>query len=285
MLINSLIRYPGSKAKLHKAISSVLPESAQMPLMMHKLDCYCEPFLGSGVIAWTVLGSIGKYRNQSIKVILGDRDLYIARLWQVVRDEPVELNDMIRNATPEVSDFEKFRSLDGAENVDARVSALRKIMLHQLSWSGLGFKAGSVLGGKNQRSEFNYLCRWNPSKLTDKVANIHGIMNRFSNLEIYHSDFEDTLSQVPASGLAYLDPPYYKQGKALYRYHMEDADHVRLANVLQRARYRFVLSYDDHPRIRELYSWAKIDSFEMTPTIQETKTPRRKNNELLITNP
>jgi hypothetical protein len=61
------------------------------------------------------------------------------------------------------------------------------------------------------------------------------------------------------------------------------ADHVRLAEALRGAPFFWVLSYDDHPRIRELYSWASIDSFEMKPTIATvSEKGRRKNREILI---
>lgn len=283
MGINSLIRYPGSKAKLYKIIHSVLPDHAALPLQMYKLGCYCEPFIGSGAIAWNVLNTISEHTGTT-RVLLGDFDPYIARLWQVIRDTPGDLIDMVESRTPDVHDFERFKKLDGSLNTDVLVSAYRKLVLHQTSWSGLGAMAGSVLGGKSQRSEYNHLCRWNPVRIVSRIKSIHSIMSGFGKLDILHADFAETLSLVPANGLAYLDPPYYQQGEALYKHNLSDDDHVRLAAVLKAARYRFVLSYDDHQRIRELYEWATITPFLMTPTIQETKKPRRKNQELLITN-
>src|SRR5207249_2147462 len=85
-------------------------------------------------------------------------------------------------------------------------------------------------------------------------------------------------------GFVYLDPPYYARGGSLYKYAFTDADHRRLAVALHAARYRWALSYDDHPRVRQLYAWAEVTGFEMTPTVGTRRGPRRKKREIIIRN-
>lgn len=282
-----MLRYPGSKAKLYRIIERLLPDEMTQILwaLSNPVDCYCEPFVGSGAVAWHLLKAMPLRKDRRQWAIVGDMDRDICRLWQAVRDAPDQLAAMVMNSKPQPEDFERFKQMDGAENVDPLVSAYRKLVLHNTSWSGLGFKAGSVLGGKNQRSQYNHLCRWNPIRICSGICRANAIMKRFARFQVAHQDFEQTLGAIPMNSVAYLDPPYYQQGEALYKFNMEDADHVRLSETLRKATYRFLVSYDDHPRIRELYSgWARVDGFEMVPTIQRTNKPRRKNNELLISN-
>lgn len=55
--------------------------------------------------------------------------------------------------------------------------------------------------------------------------------------------------------LAYVDPPYVLAGDRLYSKAFGEADHRELAEYLTgECPYRWLLSYDNHPWIRELYN-------------------------------
>lgn len=279
-----LIRYGGSKAKLYGVINQVIPDDLD-GLYAGKWTCYCEPFFGSGAIGMRVLGAISRSAHMRPRVIINDADLYIARLWNAILHAPRQLADMVIENTPEAADFARYKKLDGREGVDPVVSAYRKLVLHNTSFSGLGAMAGSAIGGKNPTPKYNHLVRWNPVRMSRTILAYHGILSLFrGRIQIRHGDFQPALESVPDGGFAYLDPPYYQQGAALYKHNMDDDAHVRLSEVLRRANYRFLLSYDGHDRIRHLYQWANVRSFEMTPTISISKKKRRKNDELLITN-
>ncbi len=282
-----LIRYPGSKDKLYGTIRRHLPDNLLFPLWQPSLACYCEPFFGSGAIGWRVLKYLS---NASAAVILNDVDPGLARLWNAVRSDPHALIDQIRRFRPSVEAFEQFKREDGDDAIvratDPVVIGFRKLALHQMSFSGLGAMAGGPLGGKVQDNpKYPVNCRWRPERLEKYVRDCYAIAEQFPNLRVFELDFAAALRMVPDGGFVYLDPPYYVQGAALYKHSFAEADHERLAEALRDARYTWLLSYDDHPRVRELYWWAKVDSFSMTPTVQTSRAPsRRKNQELLITN-
>src|SRR5262249_38928824 len=110
--------------------------------------------------------------------------------------------------------------------------------------------------------------------------------------DIEQEDFGSLLQRLPSHAFVYIDPPYYLQGNALYKHGMSEKDHERLAELLRKLRFRWVLSYDDHTRIRELYSWTAINYFEMTPStgnnLDEVKPEvkrRRKSHEVVILSP
>jgi DNA adenine methylase len=273
------IRYPGSKAKLHHLLREYFPDDMRSPLWHRPWGCYCEPFFGSGAVGWKVLECL----RSDLRIVVNDLDPGIASLWQAVRDCAPELVKMVYDFQPSPDLFYRFREEDGNGCVDRVLRGFRKLALHQMSFSGLGAKAGGPLGGREQRSQYNTNCRWNPTRIASRIRQCSAVMRRFPKFEVRCQDFGTLFPLLPDSAFAYLDPPYYAQGGSLYKFAMSDADHERLASLLRDAPFRWLLSYDDHPRVRSLYSWAAIRSFEMTPTISTARRPRRKNREIIIT--
>ena len=64
--------------------------------------------------------------------------------------------------------------------------------------------------------------------------------------------------------VAYLDPPYIEKGPELYQFSFTEDDHRRLARVLRRESRPWLLSYDRHPLVDDLYrGWSHIDGLPM----------------------
>lgn len=275
------IRYPGSKAKIWRPIVARMPDEFRCPLWHLPNGCYCEPFFGSGAIGWKVLPGL----RRDLRVIVNDIDPGLCALWTAVRDCPRELKRLVDDFLPSPEAFYHAKEVDGDTSADVVLRGFRKLVLHQTSFSGLGAMAGGPLGGRRQRSEYNPGCRWNPARIGARIIRCYSIMSRFRSFEVRCQDFARVLDDLPDNAFAYLDPPYYVQGANLYKYAMPDADHVRLAKILRGARFRWLLSYDDDPRVRALYSWAHVEDFEMTPTIPTARSARRKNREIVVTAP
>jgi site-specific DNA-adenine methylase len=109
-------------------------------------------------------------------------------------------------------------------------------------------------------------------------------MQRFRSFAIHCEDFAHTLERVPEDGFVYLDPPFYQQGQVLYKHAFQEEDHVRMARTLRSAAYRWVLSYDDHPAIRELYNWASLSAFRVKRCLGLCRAGSRgERRELIIT--
>ena len=53
--------------------------------------------------------------------------------------------------------------------------------------------------------------------------------------------------------VVYIDPPYVTNGHKLYRYHFEKEQHERLADAVDDLRVPWLMSYDNHDLIRDLY--------------------------------
>lgn len=278
----ALIRYPGSKAKLVTEITERFPDNMKHALWSSaKHGEYREPFFGSGAIGFQVLESV----NPRCAVRLNDIDADLICLWQSVLDSPLDLIRYVSKFTPSVEAFFQFKSEDGSNHSSRAYRGFRKLALHRMSVSGFGVMAGGPIGGKMQEhQEYNVGCRWNPERIKADIGVLHNLLKQFRSLEFTALDFEAALSGGDTRTFVYLDPPYYAKGSQLYKFSMPDESHVRLADILRHARFKWVLSYDDHPRIRELYKWAQFEAVVVKYSNAVTRNAfRPKNKEIVIT--
>ena len=277
-----LIRYPGSKAKLCKPIVDAMPDEITLGLWSfeHSWE-YREPFFGSGAIGFRIMDSL----SARCKVWLNDRDYWLVCLWNAVKDSHDELISMVREFKPSADKFFEFKSQDGDTGVDPLLAGFRKLAIHQMSVSGFGVMSGTCLGGRKQENaRYPVGCRWNPIRLAEHIANRHSQMRRFgSRLSITCKDFSRVLENCPPRCFVYLDPPYVEKGEMLYKHGMDETEHRRLADAVAGMRCEWMLSYDDHPLIRELYSQCEFREIAVTySNATNAAITRPKNKEILI---
>lgn len=67
--------------------------------------------------------------------------------------------------------------------------------------------------------------------------------------------------------LFYLDPPYWGSEDYYIKDAFTQADFAKLSAALQQLQGKWLLSINDVPQIREIFSWAKIDQVELTYTL------------------
>jgi len=86
--------------------------------------------------------------------------------------------------------------------------------------------------------------------------------------------------------LMFVDPPYYKADqKRAYEHSFNEEEHLRVAKVLKGTNHLFILTYDDCPEVRKLYSWANIYPVSWRyHTANSNKATRKMGQELIITN-
>lgn len=273
----SNIRYAGSKHKLRNVILARFPQEYIGGLFSNRSMTYVEPFFGSGAVGWQVLSGL----SDSARVVINDIDYGLSCLWYSVKHHPDELCAKIRAAQLSPSIFSDYKQTDGDRNVDVCESGFRKLLLHQMSFSGLGAKAGGPIGGKEQsNSMYDIGCRWNVVEQCAKVRQRNILLERF-DAQIHCEDFIKVMHDADsADTMFYLDPPYVDKGADLYKHSFNEQQHIDLAVVAHRIKGKMLLSYDDDPLVRELYADMNIQSVNATYSICTS----RKNSELLITN-
>jgi len=109
------------------------------------------------------------------------------------------------------------------------------------------------------------------------IMNLHGFHAPLVTVD--HADVIETLHRHPKV-FAYLDPPYFVTGHRLY---LETVDHNALAAALRRRKSPWVLSYDNCPEVRELYTGYRFEFPRWAYGYLGKKTDEN-TNEILIMN-
>jgi hypothetical protein len=126
-------------------------------------------------------------------------------------------------------------------------------------------KAGPI-GGMSQAGKWKIDARFNREELSNRVKTIASYEDR---IIVKNQDATELVKELenetdPSGFFVYADPPYYKQGKALYYSHYSDSDHAAFAELmLSLASLPWVMTYDDVPRIRQLYQGTRVEPFRL----------------------
>jgi len=269
-----LLRYPGGKAKISKPILAALTSIFEKNTNAE----YREPFFGGGSIGFKLLSNINIK-----KLWINDIDKGMAALWTAILIDSEGLKEKISSFVPNTSHFWEFKKeLTSIPNIfDITDVGFKKLAIHQISYSGLGTKSGGPLGGVNQKSQYKIDCRWSPKTLFKNIDNIYPLLSNthVRGYKCWSLDFEELIKNNDCQAFMYLDPPYFIKGNEMYQHGFTTQDHERLAKSLRQTKHPWVLSYDDCPEIRKLYSWATIKEIELKYTINTV----RNKKELLIT--
>lgn len=255
--IVSPLRYPGSKSKVMKRISPYFIDHKE----------YREPFAGSGAIYF------GKTKVN--KNWLNDKDPYVFNFLTIMRDNPEELCQLVENNFPTIDLWKKIKQSNPILPIDI---AFKFLFLNRTNFSGI--INANPIGGLDQKSKYKIDCRWNPTSLCNRIRKCSNLLQ---DTKITSLDYKSLIEEDGTDVLLVLDPPYYKKGDKLYSVSMSATEHQELAILLKNCKHKFLLTIDDCPEVRELYSWANyLNQEEWFYSL--TSTAETKGKELFISN-
>ncbi len=261
--VKNFFRYPGGKSRLVKQFAALIPDDRD----------YCEVFVGGGSVFIEKLKTL-----RCKKIWLNDLDLGIYAIWLKVVSSPEYLCDLLYQVQPSIECFDAAKQRLLAQNYDDLITAaVDKIIVQQMSFSGLGLKSGSPLGGYAQKSKYKIDCRWNPAAIGKNIS-AFAALRKTKNLyvKVTNKPFSEVITEA-TDYFVYADPPYYEKGNQLYHVGFSEQDHIDLRALLGE-RKDWLLSYDNHPYIRKLYSGFKYRELDNNYTIQTS----RDKKELII---
>lgn len=137
-----------------------------------------------------------------------------------------------------------------------------------VSWQGRNGVAGT------ERVNYQPAIRWTSGgghggiRFCNAVDSIPAWRRRLRDVTILQRDIFEVLPKIEDQDNTsiYIDPPYLRDGvsrsgSCAYLHEFKAADHTKLAAELRRfARCRVVVSYYDHPQLREMYQgWSVVD--------------------------
>lgn len=274
--VKPLIRWAGGKSRLLRKIVPAVPES---------IDNYFEPFLGGGAVFLTVRQRI------TGRSFLSDVNPHLIAGWKGYASPTKEFLDALREC--ESRDSEAFYYEMRAREPDNEFErAVRFAYLNATSWNHL-WRENSKTGAMN--------APW--GKRTFKVPT-DARLNEFSaalrGAEIRVQDFREPMQQTKVGDFVYLDPPYLpiwtrsEEKEPTSKFNRYNAKTFELADLedladcckeLDERGVAWLVSNRDTPEVRDLFSFARIDTFTTTRSVaaQSKRTVEsRQSPEVLI---
>lgn len=248
--MNSFISWIGGKKLLRKEIIQQFPD---------EYERYVEVFGGAG---WILFAKEKHAKMEVFNDINGD----LINLYRVVKYHPETLQkelEWMLVSREQFFDCLKQNSVRGL--TDIQRAARFYCMIKQsfgASLDSFGVRA------RDMQKAIEYL----------KEVSI-----RLNKVIIENVDFKRLIKIYDRDqALFYCDPPYYEAEK-YYPDRFQTEDHVRLRDTLANIKGKFILSYNDCPEIRELYSKYHMIEVDRQDTLV-AKTSSRRYKELIIKN-
>lgn len=279
----SPLRYPGAKRQLTPVIESIIRANVPPPRLL------VEPFCGGATTALRLAGS-GAVEH----VILADVDPLVSSFWYVAAFDTTWLINRMMEEDVTVARWDWWRA---AEPTSRRDRALKCLFLNRTTFSGILHGRAGPIGGRTQSSPYKIDCRFGKDGLKRRLRAIGNLADTGRILDVWASDWPSTLERLkreyqplldPTEIAVYLDPPYVDKAPYLYEWSFEDQGHRDLAETLRGCDdFRWLLSYDDNPLARDLYSGDGGRTSLLVPHRYSTAISSNKRairDELLVTN-
>ena len=293
-MVYSGLSYPGSKRRVMNRL---------LPLFPDGIEDWREPFFGSGAVTLAFLQSdkskdckrllVGDLAPEIWAYHVGCRDkaeeaVEVAKLWftsivpshkelvcmDINDDGYEELRGKVIKEGLEL--WRRMQEVDTSKLSIAERCA-RTFLVNRISFSGMG-DSGSM--SKDQLCKFRL-------EHTKKILDVSPLLQR---VEIVNETFQNTMANVDKEKtFVFLDPPYYAQeGSGLYGRNGDTHhgfQHKEFAEFTKSIECKWLVTYDDSPRVRRLFRGCHIVPFQFDYTLAGNKSEDAlAGEELLIAN-
>lgn len=267
----SPLRYPGGKARMAPWLTDTF-ESLLWPL---DVEIWLEPFGGGAGAALTALMS-----DRVPEAWIVEANPALAAFWQTTMQEGEALARRIERAVPTLTLFEDSKQLVSAalagETIDPFALGYAAFIVNRCSRSGMIIPNVGPIGGKAQSGKYTLNSRFNAGALAQRIRTVYALDSR---LRVFAGDGISRLETLPGSGIedevfCFVDPPYIGVGNDLYAIGMDDGLHRRLAHALNKLESPWLLTYDAHTQVQELYPERQIVEFQIPHTAGSSRIGR-----------
>jgi DNA adenine methylase len=268
--IKSPLRYPGGKSKAIKHI---------LPLIPTEFSEYREPFIGGGSVLLAVKQQFNDLFSSLNRFTISDLNHDLICFWTSVRDEVDVLCDAIEGYRDQFKGkgrdlYNHFSDLQPETDFQ---KAVRFFIMNRITFSGV-----MDAGGYSQQA-------FDKRFTMSSIKRVREAARMLMDVEIIHSDYAPVLQAAGKDVFIFLDPPYYSATESkLYGkrgYLHTSFDHQRFADAMRHCQHRWLITYDDSPYIRELFSFARIIEWELQYGMNNYKQEKAgKGKELFILN-
>ena len=264
-----IVKWVGGKRQLMFELLKNMPKD---------YNRYFEPFIGGGALFFEL---------QPDNAYISDMNEELINLYQVVRDNVVELITDLQKHDISKEYFMEIRNIDRTEeyeNWSDVQKASRFIYLNRTCFNGM-YRV-------NSKGEFNVpFGHYKNPRILDE-NNLVNCSNLLQRTEIKHADFSEILKKVKKGDFVYFDPPYVPLSETSsftsYTKNGFDMDmQFKLRDVcdeLDSMGVKFLLSNSDTKLVNELYENYNIKKVFASRQINANADGRGKITEVLVRN-
>jgi DNA adenine methylase len=254
--MRSLLAYLGGKSLLAGKIIKRIPPHA----------CYCEVFAGAAWVLFT--------KEESKVEILNDINTELVTLYRVVKLHLEEFIRYLKWVLVARDEFERFKKEDPETLTDIQ----RAVRFYFLLKAGYSAKVKRPTFGISAQSP----PRLNLLRIEEDLSAVH---LRLARVYIENKPYEQVIRCFDKPGtFFYLDPPYYGHEKDYGDEIFYREDFGKLRDILAQIRGKFILSINDHPRMRETFREFRISREKTTYTTGYGHGSHKAVTALLISN-
>jgi len=231
-----LFRYVGSKGWIADRISGCVPPGSNTVVSL---------FMGSGIIEYTIAA-----QHPDCTVICYDHDPAVVNFHQHALRARTKLYDAIMDLHDQLCN-KRSRTLSKV----AFTQLLNTHTAHQTRHSTIADAARFYL-----LTAYSYSGNVKYYAAKPKFREPNGLLQPLpTNMVVHCDDAFSVLARLVQRRVSkmfvYLDPPYLIPRNYYYAasHRSVGFDHIRLSTLLHRARFSWMLSYNDSPQVRALY--------------------------------
>nr|WP_278375064.1 DNA adenine methylase [Brucella anthropi] len=234
--------YIGGKKQLAQRVASIIE---QIP---HTV--YAEPFVGMG-------GVFFRRRLVPKCEVINDISGDVITLFRILQRHYPQFMEMLKFQITSRREFERLKACDPSTLTDLERAA-RFLYLQRLAFGG-------KVSGRNYGVDTGGSARFNVTRLGPLLEDIH---ERLAGVQIENLSWSDFIDRYDTPGtLFYMDPPYFgcetDYGKNVF----SRSDFERIAARMADIKGRFMISLNDTPEVRSIFSDYRICDVALTYTI------------------
>lgn len=241
----------GGKSKLRKTIIEMIPEHV----------CYAEIFFGAG---WVYFG-----KEPSKIEVINDIDKELINLFKMIKYHAPELERLLQYEFSSRDIFQEYKNTNEKYLTEIN-RAIRYLYLISQSFASRG-------------GVYGYGTTTKPSPQIFATDALKDIKQRLRNTYVENLSFEKIIDKYDRPHTFFFcDPPYFETTG--YGNTFGEKEHLLLLSKLKTLKGKFLLTINDHEKVREWYKGFNFKEVEVQYSVSKEQTARKKYKELIITN-
>lgn len=245
MTSTSPLRYPGGKARFTTFIQESIIASGE------EIRLFVEPFCGGAGAAIALLDS------ESVdSIALNDADPLVASFWKIVFGKSCrsrrDIDWLIRKVENTIISIDEWKIQKALQPTNTREAAWKCLFLNRTSFNGILHKSGPIGGWEQINRTLDV--RFNRERLVTRLRELFALRDSVERVDCMGWQRFCTRYRNEDDAYLYLDPPYYHRAEQLYKYLFNERMHRSMRDYLVDLQIPWLLSYDDAPEVRALYT-------------------------------